>query len=344
MAEDPEFERKLEAMFSSAKPRRGFEDELWKRIQVRRPWHERFGLRFQPALRYTPALAALLVVALGVTWVAGNFHRFGSGSATSASAPALGSQKASAPAFGVLPRLAPGGERAVTAPQATNGSADSGQGSSFSGTLPRLPPALPVYRYDEPIAADRATTAATLRAQTGLAVTVTPSDPATGVEPQFQVSGPTQAGSQGGSAETATGFLASHNLTPPFTFQTAVAANGREVIYVRLFDGPAGPIRQVRSDGTGAGITVDLTEGRTTAKGPLDLPLASARYQLRSAAEALSAANIRPGSGIAALDKAELVYVLVVSGGHGYYEPELLLTGPGGTVLTPVVAQEWLGA
>src|ERR1700694_420831 len=97
MSEDPDLERRLEAMFASTRPRPGFEDELWRRIEARRPWHQRLGRRFQPALRYAPALATLLVVALGVTWFANSFHGSvtGSPSATSAGAPAYGSEKAS---------------------------------------------------------------------------------------------------------------------------------------------------------------------------------------------------------------------------------------------------------
>jgi len=64
MSEDPDLERRLEAMFASARPRTGFEEDLWRRIEARRPWHQRLGRRFQPALRYAPALATLLVVAL----------------------------------------------------------------------------------------------------------------------------------------------------------------------------------------------------------------------------------------------------------------------------------------
>jgi hypothetical protein len=81
-----------------------------------------------------------------------------------------------------------------------------------------------------------------------------------------------------------------------------------------------------------------------SVRGPLDLPLASAPYPLRSATDALAAANVHQGTSGATFDRAELVYVLVVSGGHGYYEPELLLTGSAGVVLAPVIAPGWLGA
>jgi hypothetical protein len=353
MSEDPDLERRLEAMFASARPRRGLEDELWRRIQARRPWHQRLGLRLQPALRFAPALATLLIVAFGVTWLAGNFRGgLGSGaSTTSAGAPALGSQKASAPAFGVLPALGPGGSRSATAPQASAGGADSNAGAGFSGTPVILPGELPVYRYDEPTASDRATAAATLQAQSGLVVIVTASDPARGVEPQFLINGPAPGGPAPACptaacswAAEANAFLTSHNEAPRFAFQVSVFPAAGQVVYVRQFDGPTGPIRQVRPDGTGTGLTVDLAGATVSVRGPLDLPLTSAPYPLRSATDALAAANVHQGTVGGSFDRAELVYVLVVSGGHGYYEPELLLTGPAGLVLAPVIAPGWLGA
>src|SRR5260221_9015994 len=150
MAEDRELERRLEAMFASARPRRGFEDELWRRIEARRPWYRRLG--FKPALRYTPALATLLVVALGVTWLANNL-RGGPGNsptATSAGAPAFGSAQNAAPAFGVLPALNPGGGKTPPAPETTAGAIDSAARRSLSGKLPTFPPVPPALRYREP--------------------------------------------------------------------------------------------------------------------------------------------------------------------------------------------------
>jgi hypothetical protein len=346
MSEDPDLERRLEAMFASARPRGGFEDDLWRRIQARRPWHQRLGRRFQPALRFAPALATLLVVALGVTWLAGNLRGgpISAGSTTSAGAPAFGNQKAAAPAFGVLPPLARAGEASATAPQVTTG-ADVAAGGTFSGTLPSLPSELPVYRYDEPSSADLARIDAALRARTGLAaIGVAPSDATRGLEPQYVFNAPAPSGSQAGPVETANSFLAGHNLSPNFAFQVTMVGSGSQVIYGRVFDGPSGSLRQVRPDGRVAGLTVDLTGGSISARGPLELPLTIAPYPLRSASDALVAVNVRQITAAAAFDRAELVYVLVVSGGHGYYEPALLLTGQSGVKLAPVIAPGWLGA
>ena len=134
------------------------------------------------------------------------------------------------------------------------------------------------------------------------------------------------------------------SLTPLFAFQLSVAGSGNQVIYGRLFDGPGGSIRQVRPDGSVAGLTVDLSGGAVSVRGPLDLSLTVASYPLRSASEALAAANVRQAAGTPAFDRAELVYVVVVSRGHGYYEPALLLTGPSSAVLAPVIAPPWLGS
>jgi hypothetical protein len=348
MSEDPELERRLEAMFSSARPRNGFEDELWRRIDSRRPWYQRIGRQLRPAVRYAPALATLVVVALGATWLAGNLHGLGgSSSTTSAGAPAFGDKSSSLPpAFGVLPPLSKAAEHSLTAPQVggpATGSANASAGGSFSGTLPSLPSTLPVYRYDEPSATARTAAGSSLKAQTGLTAAVTGSDAALSKEPQFAVSGPPLAGSQAGPAQAADAFLARHSLTPLFSFQVSVPS-ANQVVYGRLFDGPAGPIRQVRPDGTSAGTSVDLAGSEVSVRGPLDLPLATAAYPLRSAGEALAAVNVRQAAGGGAtFDHAELVYVVVVSGGHGYYEPELLLTGPGEAALAPVIAPGWLG-
>src|SRR6202022_1233156 len=105
MSEDPDLERRLEAMFASARPRHGFEDDLWRRIEARRPWNQGLGFPLHPALPHPPALAP----------------------------PRFGNQKALAPAFRVLPPLAPGGSRPATAPQASSGGADTIAGGGFSG-------------------------------------------------------------------------------------------------------------------------------------------------------------------------------------------------------------------
>ena len=345
MSEDPDLQRRLEAMFASVRPRRQFEHELWRRIEKSRPWHQRLTIALRPALRFAPALAALLVVALGASWLVGNHGLLGGGTTTSSSAgsAAYGPQKSSvAPGLGQLPPLAssPEGTAAPQAPVA--GNADATAGLTFNGTLPSLPLLLPIYRYDEPSASDLAAAAARLRAQAGIPVSVAPSNLASGLEPSFSASGAAPSAPLGGPIETASAFLASHGLTPSFAFQASLAASGRQVDYGRLFDGPDGPIPEVRRTGSPAGLSVDLGSAVVRVSGPLDLPFASAPYPLRSATAALGAAGVRTTAGPAAFNRAQIVYLLVISGGHGYYEPALLLVGPGGSILAPVVAQAWV--
>jgi hypothetical protein len=199
-----------------------------------------------------------------------------------------------------------------------------------------------VYRYDEPSASALSAAAARLQAGAGIPVSVAPSNLASAVEPSYSAAGTAPSAPAGGPTETASAFLTSHGLSPTFAFQLSLVESGPQVIYGRLFDGPSGPIPEVRRSGVPAGITVDLAGATVNVSGPLDLPLASAPYPLRSTASALGAAGVRVAAGPAALDRAQVVYVLVLSSGHGYYEPALLLSGPGGSILAPLIAPAWM--
>ena len=104
------------------------------------------------------------------------------------------------------------------------------------------------------------------------------------------------------------------------------------------------PVARTAGGATGLAVQVEgnLVVG---ASGPLELPLDTADYPVRTASEVLSGAGVRPaaeGASMPILDHAQLVYVVVVSGGHGYYEPEMLFTGAAGTVLAPLVSTNWL--
>src|SRR5919199_5606445 len=56
-AELKDLERRLDGAFAAARPRAGFQDELWARLQPRRPW-------WRPAIAPAPALGALAAVLL----------------------------------------------------------------------------------------------------------------------------------------------------------------------------------------------------------------------------------------------------------------------------------------
>jgi hypothetical protein len=110
-------QRQLDDAFETTRPRRGFDDELWLRIQMRRPFWQRLqdvlaGL--VETLREVPtvpaaAVATVLIVAIGLGVLARSGVHFGAGGAsttTSAGLPA-GPNFALAPnSFGRLPSVA----------------------------------------------------------------------------------------------------------------------------------------------------------------------------------------------------------------------------------------------
>jgi len=198
----------------------------------------------------------------------------------------------------------------------------------------QAPPVLPVYQYTEPSGADLQAAATGLSNRTGLTVKVAAGDAVAGTEPSFSVSGldvPVGALTQAAAAQS---FLGAHDLLPTYGFQVLVGTD--RVVYGRQFTGPSGPAPEVTLDGRPVGLEVDFSGDRLVAvRGPLELALASATYPLRALGAEDRAAS---GSG----RSVRLVYVLVISGGRGFYEPELLLTGAAGSQLQPVIAPQWL--
>ena len=173
--EDLELEalqRQLDDAFETTRPRAGFEDELWTRMQARRPAGSRLRdawLGLVQAIREAPAVpmaavAAVLVVVLGASALV--YSGLGRGGASStvtsngAAAPALGSiavPLTSPGAFGKLPspRLAgANADRPTTgaSPSATAaGAAYSGPVAlKWTGTLNLTITTAPVFRYHEP--------------------------------------------------------------------------------------------------------------------------------------------------------------------------------------------------
>jgi hypothetical protein len=149
----------------------------------------------------------------------------------------------------------------------------------------------------------------------------------------------------GDQAAAAQAYLADHHLLPTFAYRLVLEPD--RVVYARQFENAAGPVRQSLPSGRPAGLEVDFRAGAiVSVSGPLDLSLATAGYPLRPATQALAGGapeDATAAAGGRAYNQAALVYVLVVSGGHGYYEPELLLTGSAGAELLPVIAPQWLG-
>jgi hypothetical protein len=161
-----ELERRLDAAFRSTRPRRGFEDELWARLQARRPWWRRLSgaPRHVPWGGVATAIAALLVVGLVVTLVrAGGPHVSGvatSGASRTASAPeaapaAPGASRADTASgqaglrFGQLPAPAAAGIPQVVRPAGPSALPPGAQHVTAQGAGPaQPPPSMAVYRYD----------------------------------------------------------------------------------------------------------------------------------------------------------------------------------------------------
>jgi hypothetical protein len=312
MADDPELQRRLDAMFASAQPRAGFEDELWRRLTEpvqddklvsptlwgstarRAGWGRSNG-----AYAWAGAAAAVLLVLVGTGYLLSNLHPGGGVNTASsgAASPAYGAE------FGLLPRplaalAAPAPKVAVPGGSGAASNTDAGP-AYFTGVLPALLATAPVYRYAEPSAADRAALAARLEAGGLRDVTTAPSDPVNGIPPSFRGAG-------------------SNVPADAAAAQAAISA----------------PV--VTADGQVYGVTGN----GNVVSGPLDLTLDQAPYPIQPAARAVAAAGVQRGpapAGERRFDSAQLVYLLVVSKGHGYYEPELLLSGPGGKVLVSLV-------
>ena len=169
-------QRQLDDAFETTRPRPGFEDELWTRIQAHRPASTRLrdawngliqGIRQAPAVPMG-AVAVLLVVVLGVGVVTLSGVRIGGGggSTASLSAPAGGQQqygpeagRAGPPgAFGRLPSpvLSTGSpdktvDRAAQPTAAAPSSSYPGPVTlTWAGKLELKVTSAPVFRYGEP--------------------------------------------------------------------------------------------------------------------------------------------------------------------------------------------------
>lgn len=341
MAEDPELERQLEAMFSSLRPAPAFRERLWLQLQDGRSWWSRLLAGPTVVTRLAPALAAVLLVAAGIGYLAAT-RPVGGGTAESAGAPARTGEAT----FGKLPR--PG--------QAVADSAAHGAGAAYAparqtatvhqfvGTPPQLPSAANVYRYVEPDGALRAALAAELGMRSGLSVSISPSRPGAGLPPLFSADGPIPAPVSGqAQGDDGAAILRQLGLMPGYPTRRMVSGN--RLILVRQFQTGAQRADLVDGQGNPVGVEIGLSAVNRPITGPVDLPLAVAAYPLRSGSEVVGSLQQPAGSpgSIGVLDRAELVYVAVSTGaGQGFLEPAIRLSGSGGTVLLPAVALKYL--
>jgi hypothetical protein len=331
--EDLELEalkRQLDDAFETTRPRAGFEDELWTRMQARRPVGTRLrdawlglvqGIREAPGVPMA-AVAAVLVVVLGAGVLVysglghgGNTQTSNAGGAESAAQPAYLSSPG---AFGRLPSPvlaagAPARSNAGAAPSTTSpGAAYTGLVAlTWTGKLDLTINTAPVFRYHEPSTntADQFATSlgAVLvsrpagylgsyqTADFSVRVRGTIQSPAR--EPGYIVLPIASTGAidaAGGPADVALVFLAERSLAPAWQYTSDVVASGdvSKVTLMRQF-GVTGYGYADLVDGTGEryGIEVDVNGNRPiSATGPLPLSLDTASYPIISADQAVRSA------------------------------------------------------
>ena len=360
--EDLELEalqRQLDDAFETTRPRRGFEDELWLRMQARRPWWNRLrdaASAFAGSIWEAPAVplgvvAVLLILVVGVG-VLSSALRPNVESPTSLSQGAGSRYQGDQASFGRLPspQLHPGLVDHARSPAAAQGpsqpeflgAADLYFGPAnltWAGTFSSNTVAAPVYRSVEPSADQSKSLVGPLASASGMTVSISSSAPELPREPVWTVVASGAAVPPGSDPGVrANTFLAAHNLLPTWPDEVSVQAVGGQarVQFLRGFSLPDGGVAYlVNWNGERYGIEVDISGGRLVATGPLALGLDEASYRLISNEKAAqlavssapaSSAAIQPVPTIR-LDRVELVYALAISGGQGYYEPAYLFSG-----------------
>ncbi|HEY2598826.1 MAG TPA: hypothetical protein VGJ79_10155 [Candidatus Dormibacteraeota bacterium] len=370
MSEDEDLDlqalqRQLDDAFKTTRPRPGFENELWLRMQSRRPiWVRiRDGLaRLVGGIRVSPGVpSAAVAVALVVLLGAGIYTLRGLHPGGAAGTATLRGSDNAAPAnqsasFGLLPRPAltqapPVGTNPQVGAELSYGGAAT---LVWAGTLDVSATALPVYRYSEPTRAEADSFAAKLGAtpsadvaQGGIGVyagrdftlVVLSSVAQPPREPYFSVSDlKSTAASNSDNVAVATAYLKAHHLLPTWPYQTNVQTIGGTTVrvsFLRSFGVPGlGQVNLVDSSGVRYGTEVDFAPGTPGSfeRGPMPLTLDPATYPIISPDQAIRAlgASSAPSGGsipVVRITKAEVVYTLVWGGDHSYYEPAYLFSG-----------------
>jgi hypothetical protein len=328
-------QRQLDDAFETTRPRPGFDDELWLRVQSSRPVANRLrdalsgligGVRAVPTVPLAAA-AAFLVIALLIGLVA----RFGAGGGNTATssfggaAPAPGQFYAGS--FGKLPTPVFSGQKSTT-PTADNGQQPAVPAYfgpvqfTWTGKLTLNITTASVYRYREPspdladqfatghgaVLRDRPSgflgmyTAADYTLKVRGTLASPPSSPAYFIFASLTMP-PTEAAGAG-PADQANIFLAQHSLVPQWSNTVEVDSSGDpiKVRYDRQFDVAGyGPAYLVDVNGRREGLEVDLSANRPVlATGLLPMSLDSADYKIISADDAVRSAVGTSSSGAAA--------------------------------------------
>jgi hypothetical protein len=319
-------QRQLDDAFETTRPRSGFEDELWLRMQSSRPAPRRLrdalaglfrGIREVPAVP-AAAVAAFLVVALGIGLLAyaGRHGGASSTAGSSFSGEAPGAGQFNAASFGRVPTPVFSSGSKTVAPA----SASAGQSADYfgpvqltwTGKLNLTITTAPVFRYREPStnSADQFASGlgAVLRDRpSGFLGTYGASDYTLKVRGTVQsppsspayfifssLSMPAIDAAGAGPADQANIFLAQHSLMPQWNYTVAVDSSGDpvKVRYQRQFDAPGyGPVYLVDINGERYGLEVDLSGNRPVlASGLLPMSLDVANYKIVSADDAVRAA------------------------------------------------------
>jgi hypothetical protein len=285
-------QRQLEDAFATTRPRAGFDDELWSRMQARRPAGTRLrdawlglvaGIRAVPAVP-AAAVAGLLVVVIGAGVLTMTVVGRSSGAMRSTSAPAAGGDYSSGTstaiakgAFGKLPAPtlgAPGmPDKMPAQPSSATAGADyTGPVTlTWTGKFELTIPSAPVYRYREPSTnlADQFATSlgAILQSRPygylgsyetrdfNIRVRGTVQSPAR--EPIYTLLPITSLSpivSAGGPVDAATVFLAEHSLFPQWPYTAAASVQGDQTTVVFL--------RRVAVTGYGNAYVINSTGER----------------------------------------------------------------------------------
>ena len=360
-------QRQLDDAFQTTRPRPAFEDELWLRMQSRRPVWTRFresvagligGLREAPAVPSAAVAIALIVIVGAGILSLGGLHFGAGGGATSASQDGGTKFGPASPEYGTLPvpGIAPSGLPLNGDTQGHTALYPDPAVLTWAGRLSVTASSLPVFRYQEPTRAEADTFASSVGASPSarvapgglgmyagknftLVVVGTNAQPAR--EPSYELSElksvPPASGSDPVAAATA--YLAAHGLSPTWPYLTDVqqTATTVRVRFLRSLDLQGqGTAPLVNSLGDRYGIEVDIATAGQGAfeSGPLPLHLDSATYPIISADQAVRSAlaTSAPSSSTTSrpavkLTTAELVYALAWAGDHSFYEPAFLFSG-----------------
>lgn len=295
-------QRQLDDAFETSRPRASFEDELWLRMQSRRPFWTRLrdvftglvdGVREAPAVPAT-AVAVLLVVAIGIGLI--KLSEFGpGGGGTNLATREGGNQFAGPPgAFGRVPApalqagVSPAGSQ--PAPKAT-GSRDVGSANIYlgpanlqwAGQLSVQVTTAPVFRYAEPSKATADQFATSLGASPqsgqregpstigsyagdGFTLSVRGSTQIPSGEPFYFLILSTPPSINGTTAaEIAHAYLTAHSLVPTWPNVVAVVQSGdvARVLYLRQFSVPSlGSAYLIDGLGARYGLEVDVRAGQ----------------------------------------------------------------------------------